>query len=339
MSTRFLSAFWWFFSLVMLLLYLIELHAILNDVAAAVPGKLLGDVGLLDVVNGEGIDSGIASGDFQARFDALGEDTLEVGCISISCFSSWFLSPDACSSFQGYIYGLHSGSEADTGAASLDRLLDRPAGTYGLIIDADSALCLMCEERGLSLIADSSLSTTSQLALGYRKGFALRGRMDGLILRYFADGTMGRLRQKWFKSCEPARKTAESRRQPSPFGKAFLFFSKYVVGYFEIMFPRLPDGPFFYLLLSGIAATVIAVLELLYYVAETSRHRPGSSVWSVFKEEIGNAVRCSGGGALHSPVVMVRPRGNGHCDLANDTIVETPSSIGCREGVDIGKTI
>ena len=92
----------------------------------------------------------------------------------------------------------------------------------------------------------------------------------------------------------------------------------------------LPDGPFFYLLLSGIAATVIAVLELLYYVAETSRHRPGSSVWSVFKEEIGNAVRCSSG-ALHSPVVMVRQRGNGHCDHAADTIVETPSSIGCRD--------
>ena len=83
-------------------------------------------------------------------------------------------------------------------------------------------------------------------------------------------------------------------------------------------------------MLSGIAATVIAILELLYYVAETSRHRPGSSVWSVFKEEIGNAVRCSGG-ALLSPVVMVRQRGNGHCDHAADTIVETPSSIGCRD--------
>ena len=80
-STRFLSAFWWFFSLVMLLLYLIELHAILN-VVTAVPGDVLGDVGLLDVVNGEGIDSGIASGDFHARLDALGEDTLEVGCTS-----------------------------------------------------------------------------------------------------------------------------------------------------------------------------------------------------------------------------------------------------------------
>ena len=79
-STRFLSAFWWFFSLVMLLLYLIELHAILNAVATD-PEDVLGDVGLLDVVNGDGIDSGIASGDFHARFDALGEDTLEVGCM------------------------------------------------------------------------------------------------------------------------------------------------------------------------------------------------------------------------------------------------------------------
>ena len=64
----------------MLLLYLIELHAILNAVAAD-PGDVLGEVGLLDVVNGDGIDSGIASGDFHARFDALGEDTLEVGCM------------------------------------------------------------------------------------------------------------------------------------------------------------------------------------------------------------------------------------------------------------------
>ena len=90
------------------------------------------------------------------------------------------------------------------------------------------------------------------------------------------------------------------------------------------------------MLLSGIAATVIAVLELLFYVLRTSRHRPGSGgVWSVFKEEIGNAVRCSGG-SLHSPVVMVRQRADSHCDdaatAAADTIVETPSSIGCREG-------
>ena len=90
------------------------------------------------------------------------------------------------------------------------------------------------------------------------------------------------------------------------------------------------------MLLSGIAATVIAVLELLYYVIRTSRHRPGSGgVWSVFKEEIGNAVRCSGG-SLHSPVVMVRQRADSHYDdaatAAADTIVETPSSIGCREG-------
>ena len=61
----------------MLLLYLIELHAILNDAAGA-PENLLRDVGLLDVVNADGIDSGIASADFQARLDALGEDTLEV---------------------------------------------------------------------------------------------------------------------------------------------------------------------------------------------------------------------------------------------------------------------
>lgn len=103
----------------------------------------------------------------------------------------------------------------------MDRLLDRPAGTYGLIIDAASALCLMCQERDLGLIEDSSLSTTAQLALGYRKDFAFKDRMDALILRYFADGTVGRLSQKWFKVCEPMGKTAE-RRQPSPFGKAFL---------------------------------------------------------------------------------------------------------------------
>ena len=193
----------------------------------------------------------------------------------------------------------------------------------------------MCQESGLGLIEDSSLSTTAQLALGYRKGFKLKDRMDGLILRYFADGTMGRLRQKWFKSCEAAvRKTSESRRQPSPFGESFsLSCSCWLQIRRCYLIRSFPDGPFFYLLLSGIAATVIAVLELLYYVAETSRHRPGSSVWSVFKEEIGNAVRCSSHGALHSPpVVMVHgQRGNGHCDHAADTIVETPSSIGCRD--------
>ena len=83
-STRLLSAFWWFFSLVMLLLYLIELHAILNAVGAD-PGDALGDVGLLDVVNGEGIETGVASGDFHARFDALGEDTMEVGRTKKNC--------------------------------------------------------------------------------------------------------------------------------------------------------------------------------------------------------------------------------------------------------------
>ena len=77
LSTRLLSAFWWFFSLVMLLLYLIELHAILTDAAGASENALR-DVGLLDVVNADGIDTGIASADFQARLDALGEDTLEV---------------------------------------------------------------------------------------------------------------------------------------------------------------------------------------------------------------------------------------------------------------------
>ena len=124
--------------------------------------------------------------------------------------------------FQGYIYDLHSDSDADIGPASLDRLLERPAGSYGLIIDADSARCLMCEERDLVLIEDSSRSTTAQLALGYRKGFALKDRMDGLFLRYFADGLMDRLRQKWFKTCVPSGKTAGSRKQPSPFGKAIL---------------------------------------------------------------------------------------------------------------------
>ena len=230
--------------------------------------------------------------------------------------------------FQGYIYGLHSDSDADTGPASLDRLLERPAGSYGLIIDADSARCLMCEERDLVLIEDSSRCTTAQLALGYRKGFALKDRMDGLILRYFADGTMGRLRQKWFKTCEPSGKTAGSRKQPSPFGKAI----SPTISSHDTARLWFPDGPFFYLLLSGVAATVIAIFELLYYVTQTSRHRPGSGVWSVFKEEIGNAVRCSGGSALHSPVVMVSQRGNGLCDQAADTIVETPSSIGCRDG-------
>ena len=68
----------------MLLLYLIELHAILNDAAGA-PENLLRDVGLLDVVNADGIDSGIASADFQARLDALGEDTLEVRSFLRSC--------------------------------------------------------------------------------------------------------------------------------------------------------------------------------------------------------------------------------------------------------------
>ena len=191
----------------------------------------------------------------------------------------------------------------------------------------------MCEERDLSLVEDSSRSTTAQLALGYRKGFTLRDRMDGLILRYFADGTMGRLRQKWFKTCEPLGKTgAGSRKQPSPFGKALSLHILPTISSHETARLRFPDGPFFYLLLSGVAATVIAVLELLYYVTQTARHRPGSGVWSVFKEEIGNAVRCSGGGALHSPVVMVSQRGNGHFDHAADTIVETPSSIGCRDG-------
>ena len=122
---------------------------------------------------------------------------------------------------QGYIYGLHSGAEADVGAASLDRLRESAAGSYGLIIDADSALCLMCEDRDLALVRDSSLSTTAQLAFGYRKDFPLKGRMDGLILRYFADGTMGRFRKRWFKSCEPNSQPATGRtaRQPTAFGK------------------------------------------------------------------------------------------------------------------------
>ena len=122
---------------------------------------------------------------------------------------------------QGYIYGLHSGAGADVGAASLDRLRERAAGSYGLIIDADSALCLMCEDRDLALVRDSSLSTTAQLAFGYRKDFPLKGRMDGLILRYFADGTMGRFRKRWFKYCEPNSQpaTARTARQPTAFGK------------------------------------------------------------------------------------------------------------------------
>lgn len=62
------------------------------------------------------------------------------------------------------------------------------------------------------------------------------------------------------------------------------------------------DGPFFYLLLAGVAAILISFFELLYYVLDTSRHRPGHSICSVFKEEVGNAVHCSA--AASSPTLV-----------------------------------
>ena len=76
LSTRFLSAFWWFFTLVMLLLYLIELHAVIT--AKLSPISLIGDVNLLDFINDPDVDFGLANGDCQARMDSLDGNTLEV---------------------------------------------------------------------------------------------------------------------------------------------------------------------------------------------------------------------------------------------------------------------
>jgi hypothetical protein len=60
----------------MLLLYLIELHAIINSKMSTV--TLRGDIGILDFVNDPDIDFGLASGDYQARLDSLDEKTVEV---------------------------------------------------------------------------------------------------------------------------------------------------------------------------------------------------------------------------------------------------------------------
>ncbi len=60
----------------MILLYLIELHAIVTSRmrAPALPANL----GILDFVNDPSADFGLASGDYQARMDALEENTMEV---------------------------------------------------------------------------------------------------------------------------------------------------------------------------------------------------------------------------------------------------------------------
>jgi hypothetical protein len=135
------------------------------------------------------------------------------------------------SSLQSYIYGQHATLNKTSGAAAFDKLLSSLPGGFGLIVDAESGRAIAAAERcdeseDFALIEDVSLATARQMALGYPKDSEHRARFDALILSYFADGTMGRLRQKWFKPCtidesiDRNMKQAEGRRkQPTPFGK------------------------------------------------------------------------------------------------------------------------
>ena len=116
-----------------------------------------------------------------------------------------------------------------SGIEAFDQLLSQPPGNYSLVIDVESGKALAAErcergEKNFVLIEDSSLATMRQFALSYPKNSPIKSRVDAMLLGYFADGTIGRLKQKWFKSCDENLEAVKEkqdhagRQQPTPFG-------------------------------------------------------------------------------------------------------------------------